>query len=87
MGTRGTRAPAGMYATINKVSLLGIINYEVAKTNNSKTFFIHLNISMLPGQGKSHNTYVENTKMYLNEKGVKFSTETNNSGTLFTITD
>ena len=74
-----------MYAMTNRVSLLGIINYDVANLNNSKSFFINLNSTMLPGAEKTHNSYVADTIKYLNGKKVKYKTERKETGTLFEI--
>jgi len=60
------------YAKENKVSLMGIINYEVAKLQGSKEFYIHSPISLL---STDYKTYLENTRKYLNSKGVKFTEE------------
>jgi len=54
---------------------------------NLKTFIVHINISYIPWQKKKHDEYVSNTKKYLAEKGIKFSTQLTSDGTIFTLTD
>lgn len=76
-----------MYAVTKKISLIGIINYEVAKLRNLKTFIVHINISYQPGQEKSHDEYVANTRMYLTDKRIRFSTHLTNDGTVFELLD
>lgn len=61
----------GKYAEKHNVSLIGIINYEVAATNGEKKFIVHNNKSLIPGNNAE---YVKNTKDYLNRKGVKYTT-------------
>lgn len=72
------------YAVINKVSLLGIINYEVSKLIGEKTFIIHLNYSYLP-TAADHKKIVNNTIQYLHTLNVSFSYNKIEGGTLFTI--
>lgn len=74
-----------MYATINKVSLIGIINYEVAEFKKEDSFVVHLNYSYLPTK-ESYQVQVQNTIKYLREKSVSFNTALLKTGTLFRLT-
>ena len=60
------------YATENKVSLNGIVNYAVAKLKGSNEFYVYNPISIL---GSDYSEYLENTRNYLNSKEIKFTEE------------
>ena len=68
------------YAVANKISLLGIMNYEVAKMQGENMFFVHK--TLVPNifepflkTKAAYKTQVENTIKYLDSKGVKFTTK------------
>jgi RHS repeat-associated protein len=64
------------YAQKNKVSLIGIINYEVSAMENKNSFHVqYATGSKLVEDLKSHEQHVDNTKKYLDSKGVNYSTE------------
>ncbi|MEM0578660.1 hypothetical protein [Flavobacterium polysaccharolyticum] len=60
------------YAKENKVSLVGIINYQVAKVQGKKEFFVYNTDSNLP---TNYNEAIDNTRNYLNSQGIKFKEE------------
>lgn len=62
----------GKYAEKHKVSLIGIINYEVAVAKGENKFIVHNNQTLLPGGNAE---YIKNTKDYLNRKGIKYTTK------------
>ncbi len=62
----------GKYAEKHKVSLIGIINYEVAVAKGENKFIVHNNQTLLPGGNAE---YIKNTKDYLNQKGIKYTTK------------
>jgi RHS repeat-associated protein len=62
------------YASRKKVSLIGIINYEVAKKLGENSFVIQFAKGYLPGYD-AHLDHIKNTKEYLDEKGVKYKVE------------
>jgi RHS repeat-associated protein len=64
----------GEYARKNKVSLIGIINYEVAAAKGENKFFIHKTSSLLTQSKEDYDKYVKSTSEYLTKKGVKFTT-------------
>ncbi|GAA4843336.1 RHS repeat-associated core domain-containing protein [Algivirga pacifica] len=76
------------YASENQVSLIGIINYEVANYKKENSFMVHYiqhtpNSWIFPigfaGDGTEtftpHLEHIENTEKYLKSKGVSYSTE------------
>jgi hypothetical protein len=60
------------YAKVNRVSLIGIINYEVSKLRHQKIFFIAMENGVA---SDGYRDYVENTKKYLDSQGVKYTTK------------
>ncbi len=60
------------YAAENKVSLIGIINYEVAKIKGEGSFFVAKDLGLAPD---NYETYLSNTKKFLESQGVKYTTE------------
>ena len=60
------------YAKMNTVSLIGIINYEVAKIQGAKEFYIHNPISVL---STDYNKHLTDTRNYLDSKKVMYKEE------------
>ncbi len=58
------------YAYENKVSLIGIINYEVSQLKQESEFFISRNKGVYK---ETFNNYVKNTEDYLKSKGIKYT--------------
>lgn len=56
------------------ISLIGIMNYEVAKAKGESTFFVH-NVQGMNYSREAHDEWVTNTSDYLNSQGVNFRTE------------
>lgn len=54
------------------ISLIGILNYHVAKAEGKSEFHVHNVKSLL---GSDYAQQVENTKAYLDSKGIKYTTE------------
>ncbi|BAV08134.1 RHS repeat domain-containing protein [Filimonas lacunae] len=60
------------YASKNRVSLIGIINYELANLKGENSFYVYAPQSIL---STDYQTHLVNTKNYLTSKGVKFTEE------------
>ena len=61
----------------NPTSLIGIINYEVAKVRGQDSFVVHKVKSAISGQNEKYQEYLQNTKDYLDSLGVKYTTKVN----------
>jgi RHS repeat-associated protein len=62
------------YADTYNVSLVGIMNYEIASYLGKSEFYVSESIGALPSKA-SHLEVIQNTKDYLNRNGVSYSTE------------
>ena len=62
------------FASTNQCSLIGIINYEIAAYTGENSFYVSQPLGYVPSKS-AHLEHIENTKKYLGEKGVSFSTE------------
>jgi len=73
-----------MYAVLQDVSLIGIINYEVALVNGEDSFVVHKVNSFLPSSA-AYKNHLQNTIDYLNTKGVEHTIEEKDSGSVFSF--
>ena len=63
------------YASTNKVSLIGILNYEVANLNGESSFSVqYARGNFMVTDKDAHMKHVDNTKKYLDSKGIKYRT-------------
>ena len=62
------------YASKNKVSLIGIINYDVAKLKGDSEFTVQFARGLYKIQNfTAHTKHLENTRKYLDSKGIKYT--------------